>query len=218
MLLKCHRQSGLSSQFFQPSSNFSIWIWSRLNRSCTEWLTISRHSTIVSIPNAGRPHWRFWSISPTWTCIAKFFPRSGLFRGADRYATLKFSPEGNSKFPLEPWSEPYRIIPYAVFKSNRKTGSLPWTCSTADRNMAEGLRGTQAANAGITPGLAGILNDASCSILPLQNIQIILVLPAAQVNLVLVGINATLTRCNGVKEKTRPAPQLDFKYYKCYIL
>ena len=57
----------------------------------------------------------------------------------DKYATLKLSisPQGiqtmvfrtekENEF-IEPYSQDHTV--YAVFKSQRKTGQLPWTCST----------------------------------------------------------------------------------------
>ncbi|MFN8247802.1 MAG: zinc-dependent metalloprotease family protein [Ferruginibacter sp.] len=175
----------------------------------------SRHSTIVSIPNADGQleDFEVFEASNFEPALQARFPEIRAFSGrgiTDRYATLKMSlsPQGiqtmvfRAERPdefMEPYSQDHTV--YAVFKSNRKTGSLPWTCSTADRNMAEGLR-TQVANAGITARSGGDLKTMRLAqSVTAEYSNYFGATSAAQVNLVLAGINATLTRCNGVYEK-----------------
>ena len=76
------------------------------------------------------------------------FPEIRAFSGkglTDKYATLKLSisPQGiqamifrtetDNEF-IEPYSKDHTI--YAVFKSQREKGKLPWSCSTEDKKMA----------------------------------------------------------------------------------
>ena len=77
------------------------------------------------------------------------FPEIRAFSGkgiTDKYATLKLSisPQGiqtmvfrtdkENEF-IEPYSQDHTV--YAVFKSQRTPGKLPWSCSTQDQKLAD---------------------------------------------------------------------------------
>ncbi len=175
----------------------------------------ARHSTTISIPNADGQLEEFevFEASNFEPALQARFPEIRAFSGrgiTDKYATLKMSlsPQGiqtmvfRAERPdefMEPYSQDHTV--YAVFKSNRKTGSLPWTCSTVDRNMAEGLR-TQVANSGVTGRSGGDLKTMRLAqSVTAEYSNYFGATSSAQVSLVLAGINATLTRCNGVYEK-----------------
>jgi hypothetical protein len=141
------------------------------------------------------------------------FPMIRAFSGkglTDKYATLKlsFSPQGIQTMVfrtdkpnefIEPYSQDHTV--YAVFSSNRNKGQLPWTCSTPDQNLAEGLN-AQVSNAGLTSRSTGDLKTMrlaqSCNA---EYSNYFGATSSAQVGLVLAAYNATLTRCNGCYEK-----------------
>lgn len=138
------------------------------------------------------------------------FPEIRAFSGRgvdDRYATLKLSisPQGIQTMIfrtdkvnefIEPYSADHKV--YAVFKSVRQPGQLPWSCSTPDQQLATGLN-TQ-------------INLTSRSGADLKTMRLAQSVTAeysnyfgatssSQVSLVLSAVNNTLTRCNGVYEK-----------------
>ncbi len=123
----------------------------------------SGQSTIISLPNAEGQIEQFevFEASNFEPELQARFPEIRAFSGkgiSDKYATLKLSisPQGiqtmvfrtdrENEF-IEPYSSDHRV--YAVFKSQRSAGQLPWTCSTADERLATGLN-TQVNNTGIT--------------------------------------------------------------------
>ena len=175
----------------------------------------SRHSTIISLPNAdgGIEEFQVFEASNFEPALQAQFPEIRAFSGkgiTDKYATLKLSisPQGiqtmvfrtdkENEF-IEAYSQNHTV--YAVFKSQRRPGQLPWTCNTEDRNLVSDLN-TQVANTGITGRSGGDLKTMrlaqSCNG---EYANFFGATSAAQVALVLAAYNATLTRCNGVYEK-----------------
>ena len=175
----------------------------------------SKHSTIISLPNAeGRiEQFEVVEASNFEPALQAQFPQIRAFSGkgiTDKYATLKLSisPQGiqtmvfrterENEF-IEAYSQDHTV--YAVFKSNRAKGSLPWRCTTQEQQMFDGIN-TQVATTNITGRSGGDLKTMrlaqSCNA---EYSNYFGATSASQVALVLAAFNATLTRCNGVYEK-----------------
>ncbi len=173
------------------------------------------HSTVISLPNADGQIEQFevFEASNFEPALQAQFPEIRAFSGkgiTDKYATLKLSisPQGlqtmvfrterENEF-IEAYSQDHTV--YAVFKSQRNAGQLPWTCSTADQQMASELN-AQVASTNITARSGGDLKTMrlaqSCNA---EYSNYFGATSASQVSLVLAAFNATLTRCNGVYEK-----------------
>ncbi len=173
------------------------------------------HTVVISLPNAAGEIEQFevFEASNFDARLQARFPMIRAFSGkglTDKYATLKlsFSPQGIQTMVfrtdkpnefIEPYSQDHTV--YAVFSSNRKKGQLPWTCSTPDQNLAEGLN-AQVSFAGLTSRSTGDLKTMrlaqSCNA---EYSNYFGATSSAQVGLVLAAFNATLTRCNGCYEK-----------------
>lgn len=174
-----------------------------------------RHSTVISLPDAdGRiEQFEVVEASNFEPALQAQFPHIRAFSGrgiTDRSATLKLSisPQGiqtmvfrtekENEF-IEAYSQDRTI--YAVFKSQRQPGQLPWRCSTPDNALATDLN-AQVAASGITGRSGGDLKTMrlaqSCNG---EYSNFFGATSSAQVALVLAAFNATLTRCNGVYEK-----------------
>lgn len=174
----------------------------------------SAQSTLITLPNAeGRlEQFRVYEASNFEPDLQAQFPEIRAFSGrgiTDQYATVKlsFSPQGlqtmvfrsgkDNEF-IEPYSNDHTV--YAVFKSQRKPGSLPWTCSTPDQDLATSLNsqvnGTIANRSG--DDLKTMRLAQSCNA---EYANYFGATSSAQVGLVLAAFNATLTRCNGVYER-----------------
>lgn len=172
-------------------------------------------STVISLPNSdGRlEQFEVYEASNFEPDLQARFPEIRAYSGkgiTDRYATLKLSlsPQGiqtmvfrtekENEF-IEPFSQDHSI--YAVFKSQREKGKLPWTCSTDDKQMAADIRAkvlhSTLPNSSTgelkTMRLAQSVNGEYSNYFGAFN--------SGQVALVLAAINATLTRCNGCYEK-----------------
>ncbi|MFT3912347.1 MAG: zinc-dependent metalloprotease family protein [Ferruginibacter sp.] len=174
----------------------------------------SRHSTVISLPNAdgGMEEFEVFEASNFEPALQAQYPEIRAFSGkgiTDKYATLKMSisPQGiqtmvfrtdkDNEF-IEPYSQDHTV--YAVFKSQRTAGSLPWSCSTADRHMVDGLN-TQVANS-VTARSGGDLKTMRLAqSVTAEYSNFFGATSAAQSGLVLAAVNNTLTRCNGVYEK-----------------
>ncbi len=175
----------------------------------------SRHSTVISLPNAdGRiEQFEVVEASNFEQDLQAQFPGIRAFSGkgiTDHSATLKLSisPQGiqtmvfrtekENEF-IEAYSLDHTV--YAVFRSHREKGSLPWTCSTMDTKMFTDIN-AQVANTNITERSGGDLKTMrlaqSCNG---EYSNWFGATSSAQVALVLAAFNATLTRCNGVYEK-----------------
>ena len=174
-------------------------------------------STVISLPNADGniEYFEVFEASNFEPDLQAQFPEIRAFSGrgiTDRYATLKLSisPKGiqtmvfrtdtKNEF-IEAYSEDHTV--YAVFRSNREKGSLPWACSTEDKSFFSiwnselelPFPDAPSSNTGQlkTMRLAQSVNGEYSNYFGATS--------AAQVNLVLAAINATLTRSNGVYEK-----------------
>jgi hypothetical protein len=172
-------------------------------------------STVISLPNAdgGVEQFEVYEASNFYPALQAKYPEIRAFSGrgiTDRYATLKLSisPQGiqtmvfradkENEF-MEPYSQDHTV--YAVFKSHRAKGQLPWVCSTVDEKLAASLNAevyklnTPASNTG---ELRTILLAQSCNG---EYSNWFGAFAVGQYSIVLAAFNATLTRCNGCYEK-----------------
>jgi hypothetical protein len=173
----------------------------------------SRHTTIISLPNADGEMEQFEVVEASnfEPALQARFPEIRAFSGkglTDKYATLKlsYSPQGiqttifRAEKPtefMEPYSADHRV--YAVFRSYRPAGQLPWNCQTPDEKLTTELN-AQVMN--LTARSGGDLKTMrlaqSCNA---EYSNFFGATSSAQVNLVLAAFNNTLTRCNGIYEK-----------------
>ncbi len=175
----------------------------------------SSHSTIISLPNADGQIEAFevFEASNFEADLQGRFPEIRAFSGrgiTDKYATLKLSisPQGlqsmvfrtekENEF-IEPYSGDHTV--YAVFKSQRSTGKLPWTCSTQDQKLVAGIGEKLAANGSNLRSTGDLKTLRLAQSVTAEYSNYFGATSSAQVDLVLAAINATLTRCNGVYEK-----------------
>jgi hypothetical protein len=180
-----------------------------------------QQSTIISLPNAegNIEQFEVFEASNFDSDLQAQFPEIRAFSGTgitDKYATLKLSisPQGiqtmvfrtemDNEF-IEPYSKDHTV--YAVFKTHREKGKLPWACSTEDKNFFSSWISD-------IPD-ADIPNAADVSLSNVGQIKTMRLAQscngeyanffgatsASQVSLVLAAFNATLTRSNGVYEK-----------------
>jgi hypothetical protein len=177
-----------------------------------------RRSTVIFLPNAdgGLEQFEVFEASNFEPELQARFPQIRAFSGkslANPSETLKLSlsPQGiqsmvfrtdrDNEF-IEAYSADHRV--YAVYRSQRARGQLPWTCSTEDRNMAASIKGELAgldrpeSNTGEhrTMRLAQSCNGEYSNFFGASTAGT----PADEA-LVLAAFNATLTRCNGVYER-----------------
>ena len=175
-----------------------------------------QHSIIISLPNAAGAFEKFevFEASNFEADLQAQFPQIRAFSGkgiTDKYATLKLSisPQGiqtmvfrteSENECIEAYSKDHSV--YAVFKSHRVIGQLPWTCSTEEQNFANNLRLDGSNTSNTTTSSAGELKTMrlaqSCNG---EYSNWFGAFNATQVGLVLAAFNATLSRCNGVYEK-----------------
>lgn len=87
---------------------------------------------------------------------------------------------------------------YAVYKSSRTKGKLPFTCSTDDQALTTEISKTFDANRNSTASLLTFKLALSCTA---EYANFFGATSSAQFNLVLAGYNATMTRVNGVYRK-----------------
>jgi hypothetical protein len=172
-------------------------------------------STIISLPNAdgNMEQFEVYEASNFEPALQAQFPEIRAFSGrgiTDKYATLKMSisPQGiqtmvfrtekDNEF-IEPYSQDHTV--YAVFKSHREKGNLPWSCTTMDKQMASDLKSQipgPFASGSSTGQLKTMRLAQSCNG---EYSNYFGATSSAQVSLVLAAFNATLTRCNGCYEK-----------------
>ena len=179
-------------------------------------------STVVSLPNAdgGIEQFELFEASNFEPELQAKFPEIRAFSGrgvTDRYATVKLSvsPQGVSGTIFRTatsfveiggeteFIEPYSAdrTTYAVYRSTRRRGELPWNCTTEEQNFfSEWKREIEASRTSLsnegtirTMRLAQSNNGEYANYFGAFN--------PSQVNLVLAAYNATLTRANGVYEK-----------------
>ncbi|MFN0278102.1 MAG: reprolysin-like metallopeptidase [Pyrinomonadaceae bacterium] len=174
-------------------------------------------SAVILLPNAdGRlEQFEVFEASNFEPELQARFPDIRAFSGrgiTDRYATVKlsFSPEGiqgtvfrtasedkqGQTEIIEPYSADRSV--YAVFRSQRRKGELPFSCTTEDRRLFSSWKSQIEApdsNEGTirTMRLAQSCNGEYSNYFGATS--------AAQVGLVLAAYNGTLTRANGVYEK-----------------
>ena len=173
------------------------------------------HSTVISLPDAAGniEQFEIFEASNFEPPLQARFPEIRAFSGkgiTDKYSTLKLSisPQGvqgmifrtekENEF-IEPYSQDHSV--YAVFKSQRIKGQLPWSCTTQDTQMATGLNSVISGSnftASSTGELKVMRVAQSCNG---EYSNYVGAFSATQVSLVLAAYNATLTRCNGVYEK-----------------
>ncbi len=176
----------------------------------------NKRSTIITLPNAdgGSEEFELTEASNFEPDLQARFPNIRSFSGkgiTDRNATIKlssspeagiqtmvFRSEKDNEY-MEPYSEDRKV--YAVFRSARKTGQMPWTCTTVDKQMAAALN-QQVSGTSITGRSGADLKTMklaqSCNG---EYANYFKATSAADVALVLAAFNATLTRVNGVFEK-----------------
>jgi hypothetical protein len=170
----------------------------------------------VSFPNAdgGVEEFELVEASNFEPALQERFPEIRAYSGkgiTDPYATIKvsLSPDGvqtmtfradkENEF-IEKFSEDKKT--YAVFRSQRKPGALPWDCATkAEQQMVSAVNDqvmtlntvARSGNNLKTMRLAQSCNGEYSNYFGATS--------AAQVDLVLAAFNATLTRCNGIYER-----------------
>ena len=174
----------------------------------------ARHSTVISLPNAdgGIEEFEVFEASNFDAVLQAQFPEIRAFSGkgiTDKYATLKLSisPQGiqtmvfrtdkENEF-IEAYSQDHTV--YAVFKSHRTAGALPWRCTTQEQQVVTGLN-AQVANSTTARSGGDLKTMRLAQSVTAEYSNYFGATSASQVSLVLAGINATLTRCNGVYEK-----------------
>ena len=172
-------------------------------------------STVILLPNADGDLEQFevYEDSNFEPDLQARFPEIRAYSGrgiTDKYATLKLSisPQGiqtmvfrtdkENEF-IEPFSQDHTV--YAVFRSHREKGQMPWFCATEDRKLAADLD-TQVQNTFVPDSSAGQVKTMrlaqSCNA---EYSNFFGATSASQVSLVLAAFNATITRSNGVYEK-----------------
>jgi subtilisin-like proprotein convertase family protein len=174
---------------------------------------ISKKTTIISLPNVDGQieEYEIYEASNFEPALQAQFPEIRAYSGkgiTDKYATLKLSisPQGiqtmvfrtdkENEF-IEPYSQDHTV--YAVFKSNREKGKLPWTCTTEDQIFTSKVSTKESNTRKFDDGKLRVMRLAqSCTA---EYANFFGATSAAQVGLVLTAFNNTLTRCNGVYEK-----------------
>lgn len=138
------------------------------------------------------------------------FSGSGI---TDKNATVKLSisPQGIQTMVIrsgkeEEYIEPYTDdnLTYKVFRSQRKTGQMPWNCTTQDNQLASALNQMvidQPISIARSGGNLKILRLAlSCNGEYANYFGATATAPDREAR-VMAAFNATLTRCNGIFEK-----------------
>jgi len=170
----------------------------------------------VSFPNAdgGVEEFELVEASNFEPALQERFPEIRAYSGkgiTDPYATIKvsFSPDGvqtmtfradkQNEF-IEKFSEDKKT--YAVFRSQRQPGALPWECTTkAEQQMVSAINDqVMTLNTVARSGnnLKTMRLAQSCNA---EYSNYFGAFSSADVSKVLAAFNATLTRCNGVYEK-----------------
>ncbi|GAB2835454.1 reprolysin-like metallopeptidase [Ferruginibacter profundus] len=175
----------------------------------------AKHSATISLPNTDGKLEQFEVVEASnfEPALQARFPEIRAFSGrgiTDKYATVKLSisPQGiqtmvfrvdkENEF-IEPYSKDHTL--YAVYKSQRKPGQLPWTCSTDDKQVAAAIN-KQITSSNIVGSSTGELKTMRLAqSVTAEYSNYFGAFSAADVALVLAAINATLTRCNGCYEK-----------------
>jgi hypothetical protein len=178
--------------------------------------TPAKRSTIISLPNAagGIEEFEIYEASNFEPALQAQFPEIRSYSGkgiTDRYATLKlsispggiqtmiFRTERDNEF-IEPYSRDHTV--YSVYSAQRKPGTLPWNCTTEDRQVAVDLFGKAAPLNNLAARSTGDLKTMRLAqSVTAEYSNYFGATSSSQVSLVMAAINNTLTRCNGVYEK-----------------
>lgn len=175
--------------------------------------TASRHSTVITLPNAdgGFEQFEVYEASNFEPALQARFPDIRAFSGkslqnrADMLKlsispqgiqTMVFRTNGPNEY-IEPYSEDHTV--YAVFKSQRQKGGLPWVCSTPDQQLASSLQRQVTSRIESNAGQLKTMRLAQSCTGEYSNW--FGATSNTQEALVLAAFNATLTRCNGCYEK-----------------
>lgn len=183
-----------------------------------EMMSVTRNTkatTIITLPNAdgGVEEFEVTEASNFEPALQAKYPDIRSFSGkgiTDKSASLKLSitAQGMQSMVFRAGREDEYIESYAadqpvyaVFKAQRKAGQMPWTCNTADRNLANALNqqvGQEFSIARSGGDLKTLRLALSCNG---EYANYFGATSSAQVALVLAAFNNTLTRCNGIFEK-----------------
>src|SRR5215471_1152651 len=173
-----------------------------------------QRSTVIVLPNADGEYEQFevFEASNFEPDLQARFPEIRAYSGkgiTDKYATLKLSvsPQGiqtmvfrtdkENEF-IEPYSHDHTV--YAVYKSHRERGRLPWTCFTEDKQAVADINSQ-------LPHFVPLSNTGQLKTMRLaqsctaEYANFFGAFDPSQSALVYAAFNATLTRCNGVYEK-----------------
>jgi Metallo-peptidase family M12B Reprolysin-like len=173
-----------------------------------------QRSTVIFLPNADGEYEQFevFEASNFEPDLQARFPEIRAYSGkgiTDKYATLKLSisPQGiqtmvfrtdkENEF-IEPYSHDHTV--YAVYKSHRERGRLPWTCFTEDKQAAADID-SQLPHRGPLSNTGELKTMRLAQSCNGEYSNFFGAFDSSQVALVLAAFNATLTRCNGVYEK-----------------
>ncbi|MEO8234979.1 MAG: GEVED domain-containing protein [Flavobacterium sp.] len=184
-------------------------LFSTINRSNNQ--TVS-----ITLPNADGQFEQFEMIEASNfdPALQAQFPEIRAYSGkgiTDRYATIKLSisPQGiqtmifrtdkENEF-IEPYSQDHSV--YAVFKSQREKGKLPWTCSTDDHALVLDINSQIPSTSKSSSAQLRVMRLAqSCNGEYAAYFGASTAGNSTDQAKVLAAFNATLTRCNGVYEK-----------------
>ncbi|MBM3158822.1 MAG: T9SS type A sorting domain-containing protein [Bacteroidetes bacterium] len=173
-----------------------------------------RRTVVITVPNAIGKLEQFEVVEasnfePT---LQRQFPNIRAFSGKgieDPAALLKisYSPEGiqTTVFRADAINEYVEKYSqngntYAVFQTIRRKGDLPWLCSTPDQQLALGVN-NQVYLQRIESNAGQLKTMRLAQSVTAEYSNYFGAFSAAQVNLVLAAVNATMTRTNGCYEK-----------------
>lgn len=174
-----------------------------------------KHSMIIFVPNADGAFEEFEIVEASNFDpeLQAKFPEIRAFSGkgiTDKYASLKISisPQGIQTMVMrtgkdfefiEPYTQDQTV--YAVFRSYRQPGQLPWTCSTPEEKLSQNIN-NQINQYGVMARSGGDLKTLRLAqSVTAEYSNYFGALNSSQVSLVLAAVNNTLTRTNGVYEK-----------------
>jgi hypothetical protein len=176
----------------------------------------NKRSIVISLPNAagGIEDFELVESSNFEPALQERFPQIRAYSGRSiskpgSTIKLSISPQGiqtmvfrsddENEF-IEQYSNDKKV--YAVFRSQRKPGAIPWNCSTTEKQMVTSLNNQATALSLTTARSGGNLKTLrlaqSCNA---EYSNYFGATKAADSSIVLAAFNATLTRCNGVYEK-----------------
>ena len=167
---------------------------------------------VIALPNADGKieHFRMFEASNFDAELQAQYPEIRAFVGngiEDAYSQISLSIDPNGLQTMvfrtdkrNEFMEKYTAdgSTYAVYKSDRAKGKLPFTCTTDDKALASEISETFNTNKNSTGTLLTFRLALSCTA---EYANYFGATSAAQFNLVLAGYNATMTRVNGVYRK-----------------